>query len=116
VGIVSNYVFIVPAVITVGWVLSWWRSWLVRWALLFTAATISVLCVVGSSLGPAPQVTPPGHCLAGQIQCMPPPQGPIDWFAAGLVGFAWCVVLLVVTLVVEIIILIRSWASAQSEE
>lgn len=44
--IVPGYVFILPAVIVVGWILSWWAARWVRWFLLSGAAVVSVLCVV----------------------------------------------------------------------
>ncbi|MBP0460682.1 hypothetical protein [Streptomyces montanisoli] len=45
-SIVPGYVFILPAVIVAGRVLSWWGTRWVQWVLLSSAAVVSVLFVV----------------------------------------------------------------------
>ncbi|MGW5649770.1 hypothetical protein [Streptomyces humi] len=45
-GVVPDYVFILPAVILVGWIASWWGTRRVRWVGLSGAAVVSVLCLV----------------------------------------------------------------------
>jgi hypothetical protein len=102
VGLISGYAWILPAVIAAGWILSWWGPRPIRWGLLPAATVISGLCVVIGVVMPVPPVSPESPCHPGQFQCMP--QEPINWIVAGLIGFACCLALLLVTIVVEFII------------
>jgi len=101
--VISSYVWILPAVIAAGWVLSWWGTRRIRWGLLSAAAVVSALCVTNGFLTKGPPVTPQTVGCSPAFECMN--WGPIYWIEAGLIGFACCVVLTLVTLVAEIIIL-----------
>lgn len=108
-GLIPIFVFILPAVIVVGWILSWWRTRRVRWVLLTAAALISVLCVVIGWHVMGPPVDPHTIGCSPAFECMDVrPLYPIE---TGLLGFACCVALLVPTLVGELVIWFRRKAS-----
>ena len=69
--------------------------------------------VIGVAM-PTPPISPQGPCRAGLVACTP--QEPINWILAGMVGLAFCVALLLVTIVVESFIWIgrRSAAFART--
>jgi O-antigen ligase len=104
---ISGYVWILPAVIAVGWVLSWWRARWMRWGLLCAGAVISVLCLVAGSHLSSPPLSPDSGCTREQVQCMD--WRPVPWLESGLIGFVCCVLLLIVTTVAEIVI----WRSSR---
>jgi hypothetical protein len=110
VGIVPNYLFILPAVIVAGWILSWWRTRRVRWILLSAATLVSVLCVVIGWQAMGPPVDPRTISCSSALACFDP--RPLYPVVAGLLGLACCVALLVLTLVGELIIWFRRRASA----
>ena len=103
--LVPGYVFILPAVIVGGWILSWWGARLVRWALLSGAAVVSVLCVVGGGLAMGPRADPRTVDCSSSWACTDP--GSLYVIAAGLLGFACCAVLLILALVGEAILVWR---------
>jgi O-antigen ligase len=98
----SGYVWILPAVIAVGWILSWWsRPWM-RWTLLPAGAVVSVLVVVMGFNLPVPPLPPDSGCTREQVQCWD--SRPVFWLETGLLGFVCCAVLVVPTLVAEIVV------------
>jgi hypothetical protein len=105
VDMVPGYVFILPAVIVVGWILSWWGARWVRWVLLSAAAVVSVLCVVigWHAMGP-PADLGTVNC-SSTWACMDP--GSLYLVAAGLFGFGCCFVLLILAIVGEAILIWR---------
>ena len=103
--IVPGYVFILPAVIVVGWILSWWGTRRVRWVLLSAAAVVSVLCVVIGWHAMGPSADPRTVRCSSTWACMQP--GSLYLFAAGLVGFGCCLVLLILAIVGEAILIRR---------
>ena len=94
---ISSYAWIMPAVTTVCWILSWWGSWRMRWIVLAAGAGASVLCYFIAFRAPGGQIDPAHGCpmLAG---C-----GSWDrvyWLEAGVINLGFVIVLLVVTAVV----------------
>jgi uncharacterized membrane protein len=105
-GIVSDYVVILPATTFVGWVLSWWGPQQVRWWVLSIAVAISVICVVIGFGTDGPPATPGPVCCDPVTEYVDPPS--IIWFAAGLIEFTCSVVLMFVTVVAELILIGRA--------
>jgi len=105
VDIVPGYVFILPAAIVVGWILSWWAARWVRWFLLSGAAVVSVLCVVIGWLALGPRADPGTVTCSSSWACTDP--GSLYVVAAGLLGFGCCAVLVILALVGEAILLWR---------
>ncbi|GAA2314297.1 hypothetical protein GCM10010234_69220 [Streptomyces hawaiiensis] len=103
--IVPGYVFILPAVIVAGWILSWWGARRVRWVLLSAAAVVSVLCVVIGWHAMGPPADPRTVDCSSSWACTDP--GSLYVVAAGLLGFGCCLVLLLLTLVGEAILIRR---------
>ncbi|MEW1826661.1 hypothetical protein [Streptomyces sp. NPDC088196] len=97
----SAQVWILPAVIAVGWILSWWGPPWIRWTLLPAGAVVSVLVVVMGFNLPVPPLPPDIGCTRQQVQCWD--ERPVFWLETGLLGFVSCVVLVVPTLVAEIV-------------
>ncbi|PPS67317.1 hypothetical protein BV882_38265 [Streptomyces sp. 46] len=94
------YVSILPSVITALWVLAWRGAQPLRWGALSGGAVVSVLCVVIGINTNGPPVAPsPGACRPA-LACFDP--DPVFWMVAGLLGFACCFVLTVVTVAVEL--------------
>lgn len=81
--------------------LSWWIPWQFRWRLLATASVISVLCVVIAFLG----FMSKKPINSNEIGCDPIARctdwRPLYWLEAGVISFACCMALTVVTFVVE---------------
>lgn len=100
-GWVSGYVFILPAATIAGWALSWWGPPQLRWWLPVVAAAVSVVCIVIGIESKGPPVTPETAGCSPLIECMDP--HPLYWIEAGMFGFACCIVLLLITIVVEFI-------------
>lgn len=111
VGMISGHVWILPAVIAVGWILSWWGARWMRWGVLCAGAVISVLFLVAGSQLSSP-LSPDSGCTREQVQCMD--WRPVYWLEYGLIGFVCCVLLLVVTIVAEIVIRFDTRASVNS--
>ncbi|MCE3032082.1 hypothetical protein [Streptomyces sp. CMSTAAHL-2] len=92
--------------------LSWWIPWQIRWRLLATASVISVLCVVIAFLG----FMSKKPINSNEIGCDPIARctdwRPLYWLEAGVISFACCMALTVVTFVVEKIAQIRCRTSA----
>lgn len=103
--LVPGYVFILPAVIVGGWILSWWAARWVRWALLSGAAVVSVLCVVVGGLAMGPRADPRTVDCSSSWACTDPSS--LYVIAAGLLGFACCAVLVILALVGEAILVWR---------
>jgi hypothetical protein len=110
VGIVPDYVFILPVVIIGAWILSWWGTRRVRWILLSAAAVVSVLCVVFGRHTMGPPADPRTVGCSPAVECMD--ARPLYLFAAGLLGVGCCLVLLVLTLVGEAI---RIWRAERDD-
>ncbi|MEH0471755.1 hypothetical protein QA943_23455 [Streptomyces sp. B21-097] len=104
-GIVPGYVFILPAVIVVGWILSWWGTRRVRWVLPAAAAVVCVLCVVIGWQAMGPPANPRTVSCSSTWACTDP--GSLYLFAAGLLGLGCCLVLLILALVGETILVRR---------
>jgi hypothetical protein len=110
----SGYVWILPALIAAGWILSWWGSRRIRWGLLFVAVVISVLCVAFGfhTYGGTPSVpedlrTHGVTFSSDDLRCSPffecMDRYPVYWMMTGLIGSVCCVALTLVTSVVDII-------------
>ncbi|MGW4197913.1 hypothetical protein [Streptomyces sp. NPDC005004] len=97
--VILGYVFTLPAVILVGWLLSWWGSRRVRWIMLGAGAVVSVLCVavVLRSAGPPP--APRAVGCRPLLACTDPRPGFVA--IGGAIGLGCCVVLLLLTIGVE---------------
>lgn len=96
---ISGYVWILPAAIVVGWILSWWASRRLRWALVAVAVVASVLCLVIAVVTRGAPISPDSSCRPA-FQCMT--GGPIYWGEAGLFGLLCSIPLAIVTLVVDL--------------
>ena len=105
-GLVSGYVWILPALIVTGWFASFWGPDWAQWALVLGGIVFSVSCVAISFLvvatRPKTPFVPTPECHT-PIECWGPgsDSGPISWLVAGVLGFACCVVLVVATLMVD---------------
>ncbi|WP_037684169.1 hypothetical protein [Streptomyces griseus] len=104
-GIVPGYVYILPAAIVVGWILSWWGARRVRWVLLSAAAVVSVLCVVIGWQAMGPPAGPRTVSCSSTWACTDP--GSLYLVAAGLLGCGCCFVLLLLAMVGEAILIWR---------
>ncbi|MEW2129330.1 hypothetical protein [Streptomyces sp. NPDC005435] len=99
--VILGYILTLPALIVVGWLVSWWGSPRVRRIVLGAGAAVSVLCVLAvrqSAAPPAQTPRPPG-CSAA-LACV----GDLrPGFVAlgGVIGLVCCVVLLLLTIGVE---------------
>ncbi|WP_326664811.1 hypothetical protein [Streptomyces canus] len=91
--------FILPAVIVVGWILSWWGARRVRWILLSAAGVVSVLCVVIGRQELGPPADPRTVNCSSTWACTDP--GSLYLVAAGLLGFGCCLVLLILATAVS---------------
>lgn len=109
-GVVPDYVFILPVVIIAAWILSWWGTRRVRWILLSAAAVVSVLCVVLGWHAMGPPVDPRTVGCSPALECMD--ARPLYLLAAGLLGVGCCLVLLILTLVGEAI---RIWRADRDD-
>ncbi|WP_405863155.1 hypothetical protein OG407_32850 [Streptomyces sp. NBC_01515] len=109
---ISAYVWILPALTTAGWILSWWGPRWIRWSLLAAAAVISVLCVAIAGLTKQPPARPENIGCSPALECAD--WHPVHWFEAGLFGFACCVLLLIPTIVTEIVNWFELRATADS--
>ncbi|MFG2732286.1 hypothetical protein [Streptomyces canus] len=109
---ISISVWILPAVIVAGWILSWWGARWIRWSLLSAGVVVSVLFVVTGFQLPVSSLSPDSGCTREQVQCMN--SRPVYWLETGLIGFVCCVVLLVVTIVAEIVIRFETRAPVDS--
>ncbi|MFB6846422.1 hypothetical protein ACFCXS_16390 [Streptomyces sp. NPDC056373] len=97
--------FVLPAVIVAGWILSWWGARRVRWVLLSAGAVVSVLCVVIGWHAMGPPADARTVDCSSSWACADP--GSLYVVAAGLLGFACCLVLLLLTLVGEAMVIRR---------
>ncbi|MGV9337095.1 hypothetical protein [Streptomyces sp. NPDC003688] len=96
------YVFALPALIVVCWLLSWWGSRRVRRIVLSTAAVVSVLCVVIARQSAGPPSTPPPIGCRAALACVD--LRPAFVIADGVIGLGCCVVLLLLTIGVEAVL------------
>jgi len=114
VAIVSGYVWILPAVTIVGWIVSWWGTRRIRWCLLSAATVVSVACLVIGYRDKGPRISPGTVGCSPALECMD--WRGIYWLEAGLIGFVCCLVLLIVTTVAETALWFdrRGAASAES--
>ncbi|MEU3935248.1 hypothetical protein AB0E85_24945 [Streptomyces sp. NPDC029044] len=101
--VVPGYVFVLPAVIVAGWILSWWGARRVRWFLLSAATVVSVLCVVIGWHAMGPPADPRTVDCSSSWACTDP--GSLYVVAAGLLGSGCCFVLLLLTLVGEVLVI-----------
>ncbi|MFF7332605.1 hypothetical protein [Streptomyces sp. NPDC008150] len=101
--------FILPAVILVGWVPVWWVSRRLRWILLAGAGVVCVFFVVAGRDANARMPDPPAGC-APLFACMD--YSAVDVIVSGLLGLVCCLVLVVLTLVGELVVHVRRRASA----
>jgi hypothetical protein len=99
--VVSERLFTLPAVILAGWALSWWGPRKVRWGLLSAATVVSALCVLIGVRTNGPPATPQGTDCSSALACVDPSS--VYWLVTGLLGFACCVVLTTVTLLVGVV-------------
>ncbi|MEU6245163.1 hypothetical protein [Streptomyces sp. NPDC047024] len=93
------YVFTLPALIVVGWLLSWWGSWRVRRIVLGAGAVVSVLCVLAVLRSAGPPPTPRTAGCRPLLACTD--LGPGFVAMGGVIGLVCCVVLLLLTIGVE---------------
>lgn len=98
---ISDYVWVLPAVTIAGWIASWWGPRWIRWSLLSGSTVVSVLCVVTGGLTKGSPVGPEDSGCSPAFACMD--WHPIYWLEAGLIGFVCCVVLLVPTVVADLV-------------
>ncbi|MFD8812972.1 hypothetical protein ACFV23_16170 [Streptomyces sp. NPDC059627] len=98
----------------VGWILSWWGTRWIRWCLLSAATVISVSCLVIGDREKGPQISPGTIGCSPALACMG--WRGIYWLEAGLIGFACCLALLIMTAVADIVLWFdhRRAASAES--
>jgi len=106
-------VFILPAVIVVGWILSWWGARRVRWILLSAAGVVSVLCVVIGRQELGPPTDPRTVNCSSTWACTDP--GSLYLVAAGLLGFGCCLVLLILAILGEAMVVWRRRRISDSE-
>ncbi|MFK0169647.1 hypothetical protein ACIQU5_12650 [Streptomyces sp. NPDC090306] len=104
-GVVPDWVFVLPAVILVGWIPTWWGSRRLRWTVLATAAVVcGFFVVVGwQSTGPPPDPQTL-HC-SPLFACMD--YSSVYVLASGLLGFLCWMLLTVLTLVGEVVVHVR---------
>lgn len=90
---------ILPAVITLGWLVSWSGPARVRWGLLAVAVVVSIVCVVVGihPRQPPPQLGP--DSCSGTVACTD--FSGFAWYVAGIYGIVCWFVLLVLTLVID---------------
>ncbi|MFD8911780.1 hypothetical protein [Streptomyces sp. NPDC059575] len=93
------YVFTLPALIVVGWLLSWWGSWRVRRIVLSGAAVVSLLCAVIGWQSMGPPSTPQSIGCRPALACLD--MRPVFVVADGVSGLGCCFVLLLLTIGVE---------------
>ena len=109
-GTANGYVWVLPALIVAVWILSWRR----RWVLLPVAFVVSVLCFAYGvhSYGVTPAAVqeslPKGDTFSSKdLQCSPffacLDRYPVYWLMAGVTGFVSCVILTLITGVVDVI-------------
>ncbi|MET9788211.1 hypothetical protein [Streptomyces canus] len=110
---VKSYVFILPAMIVVGWILSWWGARRVRWILLSAAGVVSVLCVVIGRQELGPPADPRTVNCSSTWACTDP--GSLYLVAAGLLGFGCCLVLLILAILGEAMVVWRRRRISDSE-
>lgn len=107
VNLVTGYTLILPTIIFVGWIVSWWRPRYIRLLLLMAALVISVLCVIVAFVdflqAPKPQPVSTQDC-SWALACGTDDLSPmVSWAASGLLGIVCSVVLMAVTGVAEVI-------------
>ncbi|MBP0461040.1 hypothetical protein JFN87_26765 [Streptomyces bomunensis] len=102
--------FVLPAVIVVAWILSWWGTRRVRWILLSAAAVVSVLCAVLGLHAMGPSADPRTVGCSPAVACMD--TRPLFLLAAGLLGAGCCLVLLILTLAGEAV---RIWRADRDD-
>jgi hypothetical protein len=98
-------VFILPAVIVVGWILSWWGARRIRWILLSAAAVVCVLCVVVGWQAMGPAADPRTVDCSSTWACTD--TGSLYLVAAGLLGFGCCLVLSILAILGEAVVIWR---------
>jgi hypothetical protein len=109
VGVTDGHNWILPAVIAGGWGLSWFGPRALRWGLLTAATVCSILCFPITLLTPVTPVSPSSSCRAA-MECMSGGSA-LYWIMNGLIGFACCIVLSMLTLAIETIVAALGWAS-----
>ncbi|WP_089105244.1 hypothetical protein [Streptomyces hyaluromycini] len=109
-GVVPDYVFILPAVILVGWIASWWATRRIRWVGLSSAAVVSVLCLVIGWNAMGPRTDPRTLGCSPAFECTD--LRSVYVIAAGLLGVLCCLALVVLTLVGELVVHVSRKASA----
>jgi hypothetical protein len=99
---VGMIVWVLPVVITVGWILSWWGRRRTRWGLLAAAAVISLLCMAfGFDMYGRP-ISPEDLRCSPAFECID--RYPVQWMMTGLISLGCSMALLILTLVAEFII------------
>ncbi|MGW1468616.1 hypothetical protein ACWCPT_30265 [Streptomyces sp. NPDC002308] len=104
-GVVLACVLILPAVILLGWIASWWGTRRLRWIGLSVAAAASVVCAVVGRDAMGPRTDPHALGCSSALECTD--LRPVFVIASGLLGFASCLALVVLTLVVEFVVRVR---------
>ncbi|MCX5398966.1 hypothetical protein [Streptomyces sp. NBC_00102] len=104
-GLVLAYVLILPAVILLGWIASWWGTRRMRWIGLSVAAAASVVCAVIGQDAMGPRTDPHTLGCASALECTD--LRPAFVIASGLLGFVVCLALVVLTLVAEFVVSVR---------
>lgn len=97
--VVGGYAWILPALITVVWCLSWRGSARLRWGLLAVSGVVSALLFGTGYLIPVAPGPPP--VCSSQFAC--DPAAGVFWIVVGVYGFAWFLVLLIVTCAIGLV-------------
>ncbi|WP_327175663.1 hypothetical protein OG599_10260 [Streptomyces sp. NBC_01335] len=109
-GVVLAYVLILPAVILLGWIASWWGTRRLRWIGLSVAAAASVVCAVIGQEAMGPRTDPHALGCSSALECTD--LDPVFVIASGVLGLVFCLALMVLTLVVEFVVSVRRKKSA----
>ncbi|MFD6530654.1 hypothetical protein [Streptomyces sp. NPDC060184] len=109
-GVVLACVLVLPVVILLGWIASWWGTRRLRWIGLAVATAVSVVCAVIGQDAMGPRTDPHTLGCSSALECTD--LRPVFVLASGLLGFVSCLVLAVLTLVVETVVRARRKASA----
>jgi hypothetical protein len=104
--VTNRYDWILPAVTSVCWLLSWPAPRSVRWGVLTAGVVLSILCIPVAMFVPTAQPSPDNHCRP-LIECSSP--DPLYWAMAGVIGFVSCLALIALTLVIEGIAAAARW-------
>ena len=107
------HIWILPAMIITGWILSWWRTWRIRWTLLSAATIGSALCIAFGVGTYGRQVSWEDLRCSHAVECID--QHPVYWIMTGLISFVCCGVLLIVTTVAAAVTWFENRASTEAD-